>query len=58
MAERNHHLVVEDSFVVTLEDTINKKVAEVMELTQIRIEEERERAIEMVTVKYLTSDAF
>lgn len=55
--EKNHRLIVEDSFAATLEEAVSKKVAKVVELTQIWAEEGK-KAFEMATTDYLASDAF
>lgn len=56
--ERNHCLMVENSFAATLEEVVDKKVAEAVELTCIHAKEERERAIKVEVTEYLACDAF
>lgn len=60
--ERNCCIAVEDKFVTTLEDVVNRKVAKTLERAHIEAEVEKERilegALEAATTKYLAYDAF
>lgn len=45
-ATRNYRIVIKDTFSVTLEAVVNKKMAEAMELAYIQAKTKRERMVE------------
>lgn len=48
---------MEGSFTVTLEQTVEKRVAKALALAQTQVEKEKEKAVEVAVVEYLVSGA-
>lgn len=56
--ERSHRLEMEGFFTMTLKQTVAVKVAEVVALAQVEVEEERDRVIDAAIESYRASEFF